>query len=889
MASQLDDVSLLPPPTEDKTSMSTFNRRDEPTNPGSTLTQAIKLMHAAAAKHHHALVTEYRALAHATMQDQQRLAAFIVEDAGKIVNDLRSTVADTVIMLHEMPLKTKTTSGRHYRRWSLSLALQLILLAGVAFLVYNVVAVEADAQSGSTTIINTNINTFSYKRSQIRIATKPFILCRTYETQELLKHNELYHKHLDHVLNDVWVAPNDFEKSNYEPYEQLQAAFRRHKDLTRLAIARDQVEFKQSYEDLKAFLTAYGNSNIHSEDPDMEWKEDAIKKGQYMEPDTSNKIEYNNVGKHALEKRSPVAAAVGVILPLLRFVAPKIIGPMLTRTLKSVATFSIEQAPRLLALKNDAYLNLKGVTLASSLKNMSTQTLTDLAKTIPPVTDWLDNPGGNHTQLLREWAKHNNQYKYEANALLFAVATQKMDELTAYFTGQRETLWRQNRNMLDALRQATKGRVTQTLLPLQDLKEILDRIDQEKARKNLNIEHITDTQHPSLFYDLLSPVLLIKNTTILVLLTVPVVPTETKFDLYRIRSIAFASREGIAMALNLKNQHYAVNKRGTSAAEITDADLEECQEFHGREGLEHICPMNHPVTDVLPCQTAIHYQKDSMESTDTACPFKKVDGTVAQFLYVADNTFLFFLPKPSKLHITCTKGTKDVLHLKQSGKFQFPPHCSGRIQTDQGSFLFHDTSVELIQTNASKTDPDHFMSFLNATPPAYRYAREFEQLRQQVLQLVLSNNATTSNVQELIAEANARIQERQIRSIEHENQHSHSYETHLFTFLITVSSSVAISIIGVFSMYIRRRCPSTRPFHRPAWWKNCGNGQDDEDPESSQNPIQQQSSPDYEEVSRDPAGARRGIYRIYEPMRRQRSMQLQPMMKVHPAHMINPV
>ena len=272
---------------------------------------------------------------------------------------------------------------------------------------------------------------------------------------------------------------------------------------------------------------------------------------------------------------------------------------------------------------------------------------------------------------------------------------------------QRQLMTIRNQNFMRDITAVKNGKLPPSLLPPHELLSILKDIEAMIKHHKLQVKHITSTKNAYLMYQYITPFIIInsENYEILLFMILPLVPSDAQLSLYQVSTIPFDTQEAIPMILDLPYPYFVSDFAGTQHTLLSEADLQSCTKYDEMT----LCTTPQPlVTERSLCYSSLHFEGDNTDLIYASCRFRKANSNQAKFLSIAPNRFAYFVPRATKLYISCPEtGYSNVTEISRSGNFQFPNRCFARIN----NFIFHDTTLEAL--NQSFIPQKQLLSFLD--------------------------------------------------------------------------------------------------------------------------------------------------------------------------------
>jgi hypothetical protein len=482
---------------------------------------------------------------------------------------------------------------------------------------------------------------------------------------------------------------------------------------------------------------------------------------------------YNKTKREATrEKRMVVMPIIAAVMSVAKVVAPTVVSSVLSHVTEAIAHKGMKKAPRALT-KEKNYMQVKELPFQKN----------NMFENAP---DFNDDP------FRQDNAGY--QYYYSLNGIYSGLfkhveIVQRVNWELENLNMHRQMQTMRNENFVRDIMMVRNGQVPPTLLSPKDLQGIIDDISHLADKEKMNLDHIITTQNVYKIYPFLTPILLVDTESyeMIMLIIVPMVPSGTFLRLYKIETLPFMTYEGVAMQIALPHPYYISDLTGSHHALLSAAEYDRCTVIDDIT----ICHVAKPVvTERSECYAALLYSVDDDNSIYRSCEFRKVDGRQHHFIYISPNTFAYFLPKPSVMILTCQgKDFQNVTMLPRSGTLRYEDRCSAEVDKR----LFHDTSVELMNTSVRAQDAA--MSFLTVAKGKWPSLITSAEEQQNLLLAAKDDVEATEHMASLSTRARVYHALKDLMTMSQEQIYLKEVYNHLFYFLTSLAVPIVLGIL----------------------------------------------------------------------------------------------
>jgi hypothetical protein len=695
--------------------------------------------------------------------------------------------------------KRKTCSAR--LQLALVTPVTLLILAGVSYQI-----LKANASDTPSLKINKEYGTISSYLSDIHFNIKPFIAVKRINISFLLENIESINRKKLTLIDDIWGIDPTMPKyySTTGESEGARDEMFRAKNHIIMNIEKTGTEFNETHSDFQAFMHDQKIRHplaIEYFSP----ARDHISQQKALEHTPMLAIEHKPHKRDTSRQRRFIGPALAALLPVAKLIGPSIGTAILKQATSTIAEhggiFNI--IPKLVA-KHHNYVQTPEKIISMPLDEEE-----PLIKEIKE-GPWKRWKGSVHFyKTLLETDSHPLANVYKDSRQMWDIEM----ESDRYFR-QRHDIMLQTKNLLKALDNVKKGKLTPYLLNHTEIENIIKHMDDIVRGNKLDLVHLGDAKSPATFYDYVTPFLILADEEILLFTIIPMVQKDNVMQLYHVKTVPFITMEKIVLELRIRDEYYATDEMGSQHALLSNEEYQKCVNI--RESA--VCHISRPLVSTRSlCYNAIHFGYATETLLLKHCQFDKADPTIPRFIYISPNRFAYYIPEQTLLHTICS--SKDQLKsrmLPRSGVFSYPPRCHARI--DQ--HLFYDTAIEYIPTDL--LPPRNISSFLQIArgswPALSQNTDAFDRLLTAATDNTHPEPLLTLQMRATILEAMKNL------NILHTEQDKNAkLFDYLYKFITGLAIALSSTLVTALYLFCSRNMPEKRTFHRPKAFKNICN------------------------------------------------------------------
>lgn len=361
----------------------------------------------------------------------------------------------------------------------------------------------------------------------------------------------------------------------------------------------------------------------------------------------------------------------------------------------------------------------------------------------------------------------------------------------------------------NALAMIEQGQLSPVLFTNLDMSKLRLEIQDYRQKTGLDSQLIgedsTDLQN---VYAYSTCFLIAHNNSLLLTIHIPATSSKDIFELFKISSVPFISKESIPMELKDPPKFYANSKDGTSYIAMSQEDYDSCMVAWDQKFL---CNVQRPVNSERNlCYRSINLEGHVNNRSFNSCTFVKAASDKHRFLPVGINTWLFYLPREAIMSTFCPQDDRDgqeQLQLSRSGLMSYGVRCSAEID----HFRFSDSSYEIV--SKAEVPNEQLISLIEMAKNLFK---AFSNQAPNFLTLINETEIKKFNDKEdlptLFTRLRSTFQSSEIQQIRKESDEAKTDMHYLFNFLIGVAITAAGFISSLIIIFIRYKCPEKRTY-----------------------------------------------------------------------------
>ena len=655
--------------------------------------------------------------------------------------------------------------------------------------------------------LNRDFGTISTLLAECHFNLKNMVAIRKIDLRKLKQENEQIAQDQTDLIKRIRGLDSTFHTNFDEENVYIQEELEQDKEFTIARVTASAASYNKSREDLHTFILqqqALSPLQLKREATPtqraLEWH--APKALSWQDPQ-------NNNTQHERNKR--------FIIPGLAFLAPvlKIVGSTLCSTLlktisSAISTGGISKIVHTLTSDNKNFVATPQYVHKASIQDLpqqqhafKNQAVKDYGTGNATYPQWhttAEIKGNYHTDSMD--AAMNFKYTH---------LNERMEDDAELFLLKRQMVQQANQEIVAALEMAKTGVVSEKLLPVDILEDILLELNTIIRTNHYSLTHVVDVASPRRLYPFLTPFFIIDNFELIMFIIIPMKQEGNKMELFHIKALPFLTIEGVALQLKLEEEFYATDQSGTRNVLLTRAEYESCTPTDGIL----LCYISRPTfTTTSLCYNAIHFQSINMEAILNYCEFIKPDTTKYRFVNLEENKFAYSIPRSTVMQLSCRKEDKDAItetnstRISRTGIFSYPKNCQVTID----NYIFFDTATEMVPQDL--LTPAQKQSFLTIAHGPHRAVKSTIEENGSILKAALENE-NYEPIFSITTRANILTTNKNIKILDEEQTTSKQVMNHLFQILYAVAGASAAATVPMIWVFCCRKIPEKRIMHRP--------------------------------------------------------------------------
>jgi hypothetical protein len=620
------------------------------------------------------------------------------------------------------------------------------------------------SSEGSTTKVNRPFGTISNFISKIHFNLKSFVVVKQISFENLAKDNRAtVAKEME--LRQKLMAINMDNSYDYKDRRKTLLQDTRSNHLRYLTASG--LTYEHSRNELELF-----NTQLRATSPLA-----------LPEPSQMAKTE-ETLGERF--KRFVLAPIMATVMSVAKLVGPTVCAAVLNQASEAIGKRGISSAAERLVKRHGNYIQAPNYTQ-------------------PSVTARQWSSLENHNYNVDFGSYYNIPHAAGDNLKMIEMFDDIQTEVSLLNT-LRETMRMRNNEFMQSILTVKQGQIPVHFLPPKELQEVLRSVDSIVANGALPLQHITQSNNVFEMYQFLTPILIIDQYQILLIIILPMIPSGNSLDLYQLTTLPFLTQENVALEIKLDEPFYATDLTGSQNALLSRAEYDACTKHDSLV----LCRTSRPLlTKRSDCYHALHFAGSANEEIFRACRFLKADGTKHKFVYISPNTFAYFLPAPSQMFLNCPANkTNEAINLPRAGIFSYPPRCSVNVNHN----MFFDTSVEHVQQSyLPQADVISFLQVARGSWPTL-----YPQITKNGN---LMHAATDSNFSEPLAALSTRAHMYaamdDIRLLNEDKILSKKFFDEMWGYIATMAAFITTHALYLSWQCICKKQTQSRTFYRP--------------------------------------------------------------------------